>query len=552
MIRVFFLKTNTSNTLISPICLDMSTERLIYSPSVDVKGSIDDIGVRISNQSLEALHSREDSASYTSLLVNCLHKDSSIHDAWIKKSHIPFKNIIWCQNMKETNDIGSSKSTSQSELSENEDSKVVEITYIYPSSSSSIKPVKLLLELKDELLTNANTNDKSITSKILEKAYPNGSIKPSILVLINPHGGQGNAVKIYRNQIEPILKAANVKITYMETKYSGHATDFARELNIEEYDIIACCSGDGIPHEVINGFYQRSDKGLSAFNKIAVTQLPCGSGNALSLSTHGSNDAAIATFTMLKLKKTKLDLMAVTQGIGNKEVKKLSFLSQCYGAIADSDIGTEHLRWMGPIRFDLGVAQKTFQKAKYPCELYIDYGTKTKQEINNHFDAHQSKPVGINETNLPLTEESLELNKFGLDQSPPSNWTKVPDDIASNVSIFYVGKMPYLSSGVQFFPAALPNDGFMDLVITDTKTSIFESTKVLLTLDRGTHVYSDSVHHAKIKSYRLIPHLKHPQNHYISVDGENFPFEPLQVELLPKVLTCLLQDGSYVDTCFTK
>ena len=59
---------------------------------------------------------------------------------------------------------------------------------------------------------------------------------------------------------------------------------------------------------------------------------------------------------MLKAHKTKLDLMAITQG--SEKITKLSFLSQCYGIIADSDIGTEHLRWLGPIRFELGVIQK--------------------------------------------------------------------------------------------------------------------------------------------------------------------------------------------------
>ncbi len=52
--------------------------------------------------------------------------------------------------------------------------------------------------------------------------------------------------------------------------------------------------GRYIPFDVINGFYSRSDKGV-AFTKLAVTQLPCGSGNALSLSTHGTDNAFVAT-----------------------------------------------------------------------------------------------------------------------------------------------------------------------------------------------------------------------------------------------------------------
>ena len=51
-----------------------------------------------------------------------------------------------------------------------------------------------------------------------------------------------------------ILQAARANVTYFETKYHGHATEIARELDVNDYDIIVCCSGDGIPHEVINGF----------------------------------------------------------------------------------------------------------------------------------------------------------------------------------------------------------------------------------------------------------------------------------------------------------
>ena len=100
-----------------------------------------------------------------------------------------------------------------------------------------------------------------------------------------PAWRQGHAKTIYKIKILPILQAARANVTYFETKYHGHATEIARELDVNDYDIIVCCSGDGIPHEVINGFYLRPDKGLLTFNKIAVTQLPCGSGNALSLST---------------------------------------------------------------------------------------------------------------------------------------------------------------------------------------------------------------------------------------------------------------------------
>lgn len=516
----------------------MSTERLIYSPSSEIKGTIDDIGIKISNQTIEALHPNEDSTGFFSLA--CLGGSSSDDEDWTKKSHIPFENIIWCQSvLVDDVDVDS--------LAAKHSNSTVELSYVYPTGKT-IKPVKLIVELELPLLGSFG-EFSTASDFILSKAYPNKLLQPSILVVINPHGGQGLAKTIYQEEIEPILKAAHVKIAYSETKYSGHATDLAKSLDVNKYDIIACCSGDGIPHEIINGFFQRSDRGLDAFNKLAITQLPCGSGNALSLSTHGSNEGAMAAFKMLKLTRSKLDLMAITQDINNEEVTKLSFLSQCYGMIADSDIGTEHLRWMGPIRFELGVFEKIMRRVKYPCDLYIKYETNTKQEISQHFEHHTSQP---NVQPKPLSPQDFELKGPHINEAPPSDWVKIEDKIASKINVFYVGKMPYISTDTQFFPAALPNDGSMDLVITDTNSSILETINLLLIVGKGSHVHEDYVHHAKIKSYRLVPKLNHPEKHFISVDGESFPFQPFQVEVLPGILSILLQDGSFVDTCFTR
>lgn len=390
---------------------------------------------------------------------------------------------------------------------------------------------------------------------ILERAYYDSQVSPSILMVINPHSGKGHALEIFDKEIKPVLKAANVNYTIEQTKRREHATDIARTMDINKFDIIACCSGDGTPHEIINGFYQRDDQGVAAFNKIAVTQLPGGSGNALTLSTHGSNDAALSTFKMLKAKRTKIDLMAVKQLNSDNSTEKisLSFLSQCYGAIADSDIGTEHLRWMGPIRFDLGVVYKVFSGASYPCDLYINYLTTTKEELLSHFDKHTNETGDLELPDpLEISSENLKLSGPKLVDPVPSSWIQLDSKITSKLSIFYTGNMPYVSSDTQFFPAALPNDGSMDLIITTSSTPIPKTVSTLLSVETGKHVFDENILHHKILGYRLVPKLPEHSNHYISIDGESFPFKTMQVEVLPGVLTSLLNSGNYVETCLKK
>ncbi|CAK9436087.1 uncharacterized protein LODBEIA_P06450 [Lodderomyces beijingensis] len=508
----------------------------------------------------------DDEASLRSCFA-CGYNNSSVSSSSASTStkqpkYVPFKNIIYAEARP-----ASSSSTKRSNQ--------VTVTYVIPdhaditTKATKLSINKINVEIED-------LQQASVANYIMQKAYSSKTMQQcSILVLINPHGGQGKAVQIYNNHIKPILQAAHCKITLQETEYSGHATDIARELDIDQYDVIACCSGDGIPHEVINGFYQRSrDLGVAAFNKLIITQLPCGSGNAFSLSTlGGSKYPEIATWLMLKSKPTKIDLMAITQGTGERMNTKLSFLSQCYGIIADSDIGTEHLRWLGSIRFDIGVIQRVFSNAKYPCDLYVEFWSQNKTEIAQHVEQHLSssdessktltddeeddnEQVSVATSDLGLhlvTTKDLTTGKANLDEPVPQTWQALPEEICKNLNILYVGKMPYVSSDAQFFPAALPNDGYMDMIITDAHhTSVLSLTSILLNVEKGKHIDDDAVLHAKIKAYRLVPRMTDTKDHYISVDGESFPFESFQVEILPNVMTGLLQDGKFTETVLTR
>lgn len=488
----------------------MSSENLLGRRSVRAK--LDSLGIFVGDFQLQ-----EPQAANSSLF-SCFPTPASK-----PQNHILFRNIIWCES------IGS-------------DDRSFRITYVVEHAK------RLAIEnIVVELQLQANQTKHETASDIINRSYGDSKVQPSVLIVLNNFGGQGRARQLYKLEILPVLTAAKVDITYIETQYSKHAIDIGRDADLDKYDIIACCSGDGVPHEIINGMFQRADR-ARAFSRLAVTQLPCGSGNALSLSTHGSNVPGIAAFQMLKLKKLKLDLMAVTQGVGERETTKLSFLSQAYGVIADSDIGTENLRWMGPIRFELGVTHKILTKASYPCDLYVSYATKDSEELHQHVTKHlQTTTLEHAEIN----EENFKLKYLLLDSPPPENWEKLPPAVTDKLNIFYVGNMPYMSSDAQFFPAALPDDGHMDLIITDTKTPFFTMAKILMSVDNGGHVHSDQIHHAKINAYRLVPRMKDQLAHYISVDGESFPFEAMQVEVLPKLLTVLLQRGSFVETSFT-
>ncbi|SCW01521.1 LAFE_0E01508g1_1 [Lachancea fermentati] len=423
-------------------------------------------------------------------------------------------------------------------------SKIIEVTFAKPRRHDLV-PKKLVLSISDI----PSCND--LSAEIMRRSYKKSKVGKSILVILNPHGGKGRANKLYVSKIKPILIASNCSVEVMETSYHRHAMDIARNIDIEKYDIIACASGDGIPHEVLNGLFQRPDR-VRAFNKVAVTQVPCGSGNAMSVSCHGTTNPSHAALSIVKSTEIRIDLMCCSQPSYINQ-PRLSFLSQTYGVIAESDINTEFMRWIGPARFELGVALNVLQRKKYPCDIYIKYAAKSKNELRDHYVYHKNKIVNkSNETNSddPDNDEVDENDfqvKFPLSEDVPSDWEKLDSGLADNLGIFYTGKMPYIAADTKFFPAALPSDGTFDLVITDARTPITRMAPILLSLDKGSHVLQPEVLHSKIVAFKLIPRVK---NSVISVDGESFPLEPLQVEIMPRLCKTLSYNGSYVETEF--
>lgn len=438
---------------------------------------------------------------------------------------------------------------------------LIEVTFAKPRRNHLVpKPIKLSVDTS--VFPNMGTD---VAEEILNRSYKNTKRNKSILVIINPHGGKGKANKLFLSKAKPILLASGCKIVVKETTYHLHAVDIAKNLDIDEYDVVACASGDGIPHEIMNGLFLRSDR-AKAFQKLAITQLPCGSGNAMSISCHGTSNPSYAALALLKSVESRIDVMCCTQP-SYKNQPRLSFLSQTYGIIAESDIDTEFIRFIGPARFELGVTMNVLQRKKYPCDIYFKYAAKTKNELKDHYLQHKDRlnnlrndlessstftldiPRSGKESNLDditITDDSFKL-RWPFEDDVPSDWERIDPELTRNTGIFYTGKMPYIAPDTKFFPAALPDDGTMDFVLTDGRTPLTRIAPILMSLNRGSHVLQPEVEHSKILAFRLVPYAK---NSVISVDGENFPYETLQVEVLPKLVKTLLKNGSYVETDF--
>ncbi|KAL8847045.1 MAG: hypothetical protein Q9221_007905 [Calogaya cf. arnoldii] len=377
---------------------------------------------------------------------------------------------------------------------------------------------------------------------LLDRAYGESQRKKRIKLLVNPFGGQGKAQKWYLRDIEPILAAARCKLDLQKTQYQGHAVEIAEKLDPNAFDVIAACSGDGLPYEIFNGLGRKADA-RRALRNIAVVQLPCGTGNAMSWNLNGTDSPSLAALAIVKGIKTPLDLVSITQG----DRRTLSFLSQAVGIIADADLATEHLRWLGSARFTYGVLLRLMRKTVYPCDLAVKIEVASKAEVREHYrqalndqslpDNHRGDP-SFQDADPDQEPTSLPELRYGtVNEGLPEDWTLVPYDKLGN---FWCGNMAHMAARNCPFASALPNDGCMDLVTIDGDISRLKAIQCMLGVETGKFLDMPLVNYRKISGYRIIP--KYPKG-YISIDGERMPFESFQAEVHRGLGTVLSKSG---------
>lgn len=323
---------------------------------------------------------------------------------------------------------------------------------------SSLRLVKIearVVAAKDGSDVEAKT--QAWVDFVMSRAYQHVKPYKRVKVLINPAGGPGKGRQLFESRARPILEAAGCKLDITITTHRMHGLEIARDLKVQDYDAVGIVSGDGLLHEMLNGFATRPD--AKAALALPLAPIPAGSGNAMSINLLGAQQGfslALACLNIIKGRPMKLDLLSITQpasafppGVpvpgrplvgslgkrgaararreatlkgtqsgsarGSEDVATLieapskpfvqyySFLSQAIGILADLDLGTEHLRALGDTRFLIGYATSVMRNAK--CDVDVDIklgarGTKNKAEMRQRvidfYHANSSSAVESN------------------------------------------------------------------------------------------------------------------------------------------------------------
>jgi len=302
-------------------------------------------------------------------------------------------------------------------------------------------------------------------------------------------------------------------------------------------DAIVALSGDGLPHEILNGLASRPDA-IKAL-RIPVVPVPSGSANGFSLNLHGLKagfDVALAVLNVIKGKPMRLDLCSVTQG-GRRT---WSYFSQSFGFMADIDLGTEFLRWMGDTRFYLGFLYGLISNKPYPFKLFIKSAISDKKDLLALTREPPSKELF--KENLV---ESLPADRYISESTSDTGWVSFDKPIL----YVYAGLQPYVARDLLQFPMAKPSDGYVDIAIQEVA-----SRAALLSMvdeaGRGGQFYQDTSHYYKALAYRLEPYPN--SKGVFSVDGEVYPWEPIYIEAHQGLATTLSMHGHFVVTFVDK
>ncbi|KAK4056709.1 sphinganine kinase lcb4 [Microbotryomycetes sp. JL221] len=378
-------------------------------------------------------------------------------------------------------------------------------------------------------------------------------------VIVNPHGGKGKGKQLFNETVAPVFKAAGCHVTI---DYTGppdstqNARNYGRDHKYDDYDVLVPVSGDGIVHELLNGLAARSDA-KTALHRTVICPIPAGSGNALQVNLEGperANDCVWAALAVVKGKELAMDLCSVTQGTK----RSVSFLTQAVGLMADLDLGTEHMRWIGEVRFTLGYIQGAITRKTYPFEIAVNIAPEGTDKIAMAQTFNDARNTGLTKTaiNGCTTDEdqSLPELKFGSVLDPltelegAQHHTDLPKTLSpgwhvikSRIAWAYGGKLPFVSQDLKLFPPATGDNGLVDLAVMPPVGRIAALTGMDGS-EEGSIFWNPEVRYYRCSAFRLTP--LNPGG-YISVDGEKVAHEPFQVEVHQGLARCMSLDGKF-------
>lgn len=198
------------------------------------------------------------------------------------------------------------------------------------------------------------------------------------LLIINPHSGTKKAFKIFQ-ECKVLLEANGIYIDSLQTKPDPFLKDYIKNMPKEQlcaYDMICPISGDGSVHAILNGYFERKDIDFER-EELHIAMIPGGSGcllfeNAIKKGMMYEFKLENSIYVICHPNKIR---MKARKGVFQKRdgsiFSKLYFLYVHFGFIADVDLGSEKIRFVGSPRFEIYAYYKALNLNKIKAKVYI-------------------------------------------------------------------------------------------------------------------------------------------------------------------------------------
>ena len=186
-------------------------------------------------------------------------------------------------------------------------------------------------------------------------------------LIVNPFSGKKKGLDVAK-EVKANLIESNIKVESYITNEPNHAIQIAKNLNLVEGDVVGSVGGDGTFCEVITGFMGRDDKG---HEKFPVALIPAGTGNSQ------ANDMEIPDYQVgiekiLNGNLRKMDIGRTSFMLDGKKGLRYSHNLVGWGLGVDSNILAEKMRFLGPLRYDLGALMSIIRGKVRKAKCYID------------------------------------------------------------------------------------------------------------------------------------------------------------------------------------
>tara|TARA_B100000459_G_scaffold144867_1_gene108349 strand:+ start:1592 stop:2656 length:1065 start_codon:yes stop_codon:yes gene_type:complete len=315
---------------------------------------------------------------------------------------------------------------------------------------------------------------KPLFAEVFTQKSVKAKANTHIHLLVNPFSGKKKGKDI-GEQVKLQLEKEGKNVDIYFSDYSGHLIEIAQGIDASADDIFAVVGGDGSLSEVITGRMKAHPNGGGVFALI-----PAGTGNSMAhdLRLNSTEQAVqcIIRGARQNLDLAKVEMVSGLPGSENGQTVRYSHNLVTWGLGVDSTIKAEKMRWMGPMRYDVGILMAIMANNRRQATLTID-------DI------------------------------------------QMEDDY----TLFLIQNSQTGGSMLPLAPGASLDDGMMDIGILKkmTRRDVLKAFGMLK--KEGRHVFHPRVDYHRFKTLSITT----PAPAAINVDGENIGSTPLSMEVLP-------------------